>query len=79
MRIRKAQAPWPAAYGLLEKAIAFPSCDANAVEAFLVELDNSQSRKFMLSYPINENSPTGASLWTIHEAQLEFMQQKKSP
>jgi hypothetical protein len=26
-----------AAYGLLEKAIAFPSCDAYAAEAFLVE------------------------------------------
>ncbi len=31
---------------LLEKATAFSSCDADAAEASLVELDNSQSRKF---------------------------------
>lgn len=30
MKIRKAEAPWSAAYGLLEKAIAFSSCDAYA-------------------------------------------------
>jgi hypothetical protein len=34
---RKAQAPWSSTYKLLEKANAFPSCDANAADAFLVE------------------------------------------
>jgi hypothetical protein len=38
--IRKAEAPWSAAYGLLEKANAFSSCDAYAAEAFLVERSN---------------------------------------
>jgi len=38
--IRKAQAPWSAAYGLLERANALSSCDAYAAEAFLVERSN---------------------------------------
>ena len=38
--IRKAEAPWSTAYGLLEKANAFSSCDAYAAEAFLVERSN---------------------------------------
>jgi hypothetical protein len=38
--LRKAQAPCSAAYGLLEKANAFSSCDAYAAEAFLVERSN---------------------------------------
>jgi len=38
--IRKAEAPWSAAYGLLEKANAFSSCGAYAAEAFLVERSN---------------------------------------
>jgi hypothetical protein len=37
---KKAQAPWSAAYGLLVKANAFPSCEAYAAEAFLVERSN---------------------------------------
>ncbi len=34
------------ARALLEKAIAFSSCDVYASEAFLVELDNSHGQKF---------------------------------
>lgn len=34
---KKSESPRLAAYGLLEKANAFPSCDAYAAEAFLVE------------------------------------------
>jgi hypothetical protein len=38
--IKKSESARLAAYGLLEKAIAFPSCDAYAAEAFLVERSN---------------------------------------
>jgi len=37
---KKSQAPWSAAYGLLERANALSSCDAYAAEAFLVERSN---------------------------------------
>jgi len=34
---KKAEAPWSAAYGLLERANAFSSCDAYAAEGFLMD------------------------------------------
>jgi len=37
---KKAEAPWSAAYGLLERANALSSCDAYAAEGFLMERSN---------------------------------------